>query len=51
MGGAGAALVKSGLLAKLWKPIAIALVALGAGVKRVFFGGRKVQRSIEGPIA
>ena len=50
VGGAGAALVKSGLLAKLWKPIAIALVALGAGVKRLFGSGRKVETSIEGKI-
>jgi uncharacterized membrane-anchored protein len=50
VGGAGAALVKSGLLAKLWKPIAVALVALGAGIKRVIFGGRKVEQSLEGKI-
>lgn len=39
VGGAGAALVKSGLLARLWKPIALFLVAVGAGVKRFFFSG------------
>lgn len=50
VGGAGAALVKSGLLAKLWKPIAAALVALGAGVKRVLFGGRTSQHHPERPI-
>jgi len=50
VGGAGAALVKSGLLAKLWKPIAIALVALGAGVKRLFTSGRKAETSLEGKI-
>lgn len=50
VGGAGAALVKSGLLAKLWKPIAAALVALGAGIKNFFFSGRKVARDHETPI-
>lgn len=50
VGGAGAALVKSGLLAKLWKPIAIGLVALGAGLKRLLGSGRKVESSIEGKI-
>lgn len=50
VGGAGAALVKSGLLAKLWKPIAIGLVALGAGIKRLLTSGRKVQTSLEGKI-
>ncbi len=39
VGGAGAALVKSGLLARLWKPIALGLVAFGAAIKRFFFGG------------
>jgi uncharacterized membrane-anchored protein len=50
VGGAGAALVKSGLLAKLWKPIAVALAALGASLKRLLFGGRKVETRMEGPI-
>jgi uncharacterized membrane-anchored protein len=50
VGGAGAALLKTGLLAKLWKPIAAALAALGAGAKRFFASGRKVERSMEGPI-
>jgi uncharacterized membrane-anchored protein len=50
VGGAGAALAKSGLLAKMWKPIAVALVALGAGVKRLFTGGRKAETSLEGKI-
>ena len=50
VGGAGAALVKSGLLVKLWKPIAALLVAAGAGVKRMFSGGRKVETSLEGKI-
>jgi uncharacterized membrane-anchored protein len=35
---------KSGLLAKLWKPIAIGLVAIGAFIKRLFKG--KTQESI-----
>jgi len=51
VGGAGAALVKSGLLAKLWKPIAVGLVALGGSAKRLLFGGRKVAKNLEGPIA
>jgi len=51
VGGAGAALAKSGLLAKMWKPIAAALVALGAGVKRFFSSGRKADHDSEGPIA
>lgn len=50
VGGAGAALVKSGLLARLWKPIAVGLAALGAGVKRFFFGGRSAQHDPEKPI-
>jgi uncharacterized membrane-anchored protein len=51
VGGAGAALAKSGLLAKLWKPIAAALVALGAGLRRLVFGGRSAQHDPEQPIA
>jgi len=50
VGGAGAALVKSGLLAKLWKPIAVGIAALGAGVKRLLFSGRKVHDSVEGSV-
>jgi len=50
VGGAGAALVKSGLLAKLWKPIAAVLIALGAGIKRFFFSGRSAQHDPEQPI-
>lgn len=50
VGGAGAALVKSGLLVKLWKPIVVGLVALGAGVKRLLFGGRKAHDSVEGSV-
>lgn len=51
VGGVGAALIKSGLLAKFWKPIAVALAALGAGIKRVFFGGRSSQHDPEKPIS
>ncbi len=43
VGGAGAVLLKSGLLAKLWKPIALGLVAIGLAVKRAFFGGRRSE--------
>jgi uncharacterized membrane-anchored protein len=50
VGGVGAALVKSGLLAKLWKPLVVGLGALGAGVKRFFFGGRSAQHDPERPI-
>jgi uncharacterized membrane-anchored protein len=49
VGGAGAALVKSGLLARLWKPVALGLVALGAGIKKFFFGGSS-QHDPEKPI-
>jgi len=38
VGGAGAALVKSGLLARLWKLIVFGIVALVAAVKRLFMG-------------
>lgn len=41
VGGGAAALAKSGLLAKLWKPIAIGAVALLAGIRR-FFGRKQV---------
>jgi uncharacterized membrane-anchored protein len=50
VGGAGAALVKSGLLAKLWKPLMVALVAFGAGIKRFFGGGRSSKHDPEKPI-
>ncbi len=39
VGGGAAALAKTGLLAKLWKPIAAGVIALGAAIKRLF-GGR-----------
>jgi uncharacterized membrane-anchored protein len=51
VGGAGAALVKSGLLARFWKPIAAALAALGVAVKRFFFSGRSAEHDPEKPIA
>lgn len=40
VGGAGAALVKSGLLARFWKLILAGLVAVGAGIKRMFGSSR-----------
>jgi uncharacterized membrane-anchored protein len=51
VGGAGAALLKSGLLAKLWKPLLAALVAMGVGLKRLFFSGRSAQHDPETPIS
>jgi uncharacterized membrane-anchored protein len=36
LGGAGAALVKSGLLGKFWKAIVVGVLALGAGLRRLF---------------
>ena len=51
VGGAGAALVKSGLLARFWKPIGVALAALAASLKRMFFSGRRVEHDLESPIA
>jgi uncharacterized membrane-anchored protein len=51
VGGAGAALLKTGLLAKLWKPLLAALVAMGAGVKRLFFSGRSAQHDSKAPIS
>jgi len=50
VGGAGAALLKSGLLAKIWKPLVAALAALGVGLKRVLFGGRSSDHDMEKPI-
>lgn len=40
-GGAGVVAAKTGLLAKLWKPIALGLVAIGAFFKRIFGFGKK----------
>jgi len=50
VGGAGAALVKSGLLARLWKPIAVGLAALAAGVRRFFTSGRSANHDPQRPI-
>ncbi len=50
VGGGAAALAKSGLLAKLWKPLLVGLVAIGAGVKRFFFSGRSARHDPEKPI-
>jgi uncharacterized membrane-anchored protein len=50
VGGGAAALAKSGLLAKFWKPIAAAFVALAAGVKRLLFSGRSAEHDPEKPI-
>jgi uncharacterized membrane-anchored protein len=50
VGGGAAALLKSGLLARFWKPLAVALAALGAGVKRIFFSGRSSKHDMDGPI-
>jgi uncharacterized membrane-anchored protein len=50
VGGAGAALVKSGLLAKLWKPIAAVLIALGACLKKLFGSGRSSDHGMDQPI-
>ena len=36
VGGGAAVLAQTGLLAKLWKPIAAFFVALGLGVKKLF---------------
>lgn len=50
VGGGAAALVKSGLLARLWKPLVVVLAGLGAGLKRLFFSGRSAKHSMEEPI-
>ena len=42
-GGAGVALVQSGLLARFWKLIVAGVLALGAGVKRIFTGKSHIQ--------
>ncbi|MEE8581389.1 MAG: DUF2167 domain-containing protein [Myxococcota bacterium] len=46
VGGAGAALVKSGLLARFWKFIVLGVVGLGAAIKRFFFGTRAEDQPI-----
>ncbi len=51
VGGVGAALVKSGLLAKFWKPVAVAFAALGGGIKRFFFSGRSALHDPEKPFS
>ena len=50
VGGGAAALAKSGLLAKFWKPIAAFFVALAAGAKRLLFSGRSADHDPEKPI-
>lgn len=42
-GGVGAAAVKSGLIGKLWKLIVVGVLALGAGLRRLF--GRKGEQA------
>jgi uncharacterized membrane-anchored protein len=44
VGGGLLVAAKSGLLAKLWKPIALGLLAIGAFIKRIFTG--KTRESI-----
>jgi len=51
VGGGAAVLAKTGILARLWKPIVVGLAALGAGLKRFFFGGRSSSHDPEKPIA
>jgi uncharacterized membrane-anchored protein len=50
VGGAGVALVKTGLLQKLWKPIVLGLLAI-AGAMRRFVGGlfRRGQPANQSP--
>jgi uncharacterized membrane-anchored protein len=50
VGGGAAALASSGLLVKLWKPIAAGLVAIGAALKRMFMSGRSAEHDLERPI-
>jgi uncharacterized membrane-anchored protein len=50
VGGGAAALVKSGLLAKIWKPLVFGIAAIGAGIKRFFFSGRSANHDPEKPI-
>ena len=44
LGGAGAALIKSGLLGKFWKVIVAGVVGLGAGISRLL--GRKKDAGV-----
>jgi uncharacterized membrane-anchored protein len=46
VGGAGAALVKSGILARFWKVILIGLAGAGAAIKRLFTGTRAEDEPI-----
>jgi len=41
-GGIGAAALKSGLLAKLWKYLVVAVIAVGGGIKRLFTGRKHI---------
>jgi len=50
VGGGAAALIKSGLLARIWKPLVVAFVALGAGIKRMFTSGRSAKHGMDEPI-
>lgn len=50
VGGGAAALAKSGLLVRMWKPLVAGLMAVGAGLRRFFFGGRSSQHDPEKPI-
>ena len=42
MGGGGAALIKSGVLARLWKFLLVGLAAVGGGLAKLF--GRKGEQ-------
>jgi uncharacterized membrane-anchored protein len=46
VGGAGAALVKSGILARFWKFILVAVAGAGAAIKRLFTGRRAEDEPI-----
>lgn len=48
LGGAGAALIKSGLLGKFWKAIVVGAMAVVAGVRRLF-GGKTTEGSPSAP--
>ena len=50
VGGGAAVLLKSGLLARLWKPIVLGLAAFGAGIKRLFFSGRSAEHDPHKPV-
>jgi uncharacterized membrane-anchored protein len=47
VGGGVAAAAKSGILAKLLKPILVGLAALGAGIKKLFTGGKSESSVIK----